>query len=118
MKFKGGELKYLLKKATKAMVPPKVRDRKDKMGFPVPLHLWAKGPARDFFHDILLSPTARTRGLINPRAVERLMKKEHAFGRRLWGLLSLELWMREFIDGSRYRLLPVEPAAVESRVVS
>lgn len=75
-------------------------------------------PAREFFHDILLSPTARTRGLINPRAVERLMKREHAFGRRLWGLLSLELWLREFMDGSRYKLLPVKATPMESLVVS
>jgi asparagine synthase (glutamine-hydrolysing) len=106
LKFKGGELKFLLKKATRNLVPPKVRARKDKMGFPVPLHLWAKGPAREFFHDILLGPTARTRGIFNPRAVERLMRQERAFGRRLWGLVNLELWLREFTDGSRPKLLP------------
>jgi asparagine synthase (glutamine-hydrolysing) len=106
MKFKGGELKYLLKRATKDLVPAKVRGRKDKMGFPVPLHLWARGPAREFIHDTLLSPTARTRGLLNPRAIEQLIGREHAFGRRLWGLLSLELWLREFIDGVRPRLVP------------
>jgi asparagine synthase (glutamine-hydrolysing) len=112
MKFKGGELKYILKKATRDLVHPKIRARKDKMGFPVPLHLWAKGPARDFFHDILLSPTARTRGLFSPKAVEQLMRREAAFGRQLWGLVNLELWMREFIDGGRLRLLPVpEPRA-------
>ena len=114
MKFKGGELKYIMKKATRDLVPPKIRARKDKMGFPVPLHLWAKGPARDFFHDILLSPTARTRGLVNPRAVEQLMRREGAFGRQLWGLLNLELWMREFIDGAKPRLLPPFSAPVES----
>jgi asparagine synthase (glutamine-hydrolysing) len=106
MKFKGGELKYVLKKATKDLVPPKVRARKDKMGFPVPLHLWAKGPARDFFGDVLLSRTARTRGLLNPRTVELLMRRERAFGRQLWGVLNLELWLREFIDGARPKLLP------------
>jgi asparagine synthase (glutamine-hydrolysing) len=116
MKFKGGELKYIMKKATRDLVPPKIRARKDKMGFPVPLHLWAKGPARDFFHDILLSSTARTRGLFNPRAVEQLMRKEAAFGRQLWGLVNLELWMREFIDGSRMRLLPVPETRVEPLV--
>jgi asparagine synthase (glutamine-hydrolysing) len=78
------------------------------------LHLWAKGPARDFFHDILLSSTARTRGLFHPRAVEQLMRNEAAFGRQLWGLVNLELWMREFIDGATPRLLPIEPARVES----
>jgi len=114
MKFKGGELKYIMKKATRDLIPPKIRARKDKMGFPVPLHLWAKGPARDFFHDILLSPTARTRGLFNPKTVEQLMKKEAAFGRQLWGLVNMELWMREFIDGSKPRLLPPFGAPVES----
>jgi asparagine synthase (glutamine-hydrolysing) len=100
MKFKGGELKHTLKKATRDLVPSRVRTRKDKMGFPVPIHLWARGPARDFFHDILLSPTARTRGLLNPRTITQLMGKESAFGRRLWGLLNLELWLREFVDHS------------------
>ena len=43
MKFRGGELKYLLKRATADVLPASVAQRKDKMGFPVPLHLWAKG---------------------------------------------------------------------------
>jgi asparagine synthase (glutamine-hydrolysing) len=116
LKFKGGELKYLLKRATRDLVPAKVRARKDKMGFPVPIHLWAKGPAREFFHDILLSPTARTRGIFNPRTVERLMRQERAFGRRLWGLVNLELWLREFTDGSRPKLLPALAGSDLSKV--
>ena len=116
LKFKGGELKYLLKRATRDLVPPKVRARKDKMGFPVPLHLWAKGPAREFFHDILLSPTARTRGIYNARAVERLMRQERAFGRRLWGLVNLELWLREFTDATRPRVARARGRAGLSRI--
>ena len=98
MKFRGGELKYILKRATLDIIPPAVAQRKDKMGFPVPLHLWAKGASHDFFADVLLSAPARTRGLYEPRAVERLLDDEAAFGRRLWGLVNLELWFREFID--------------------
>jgi hypothetical protein len=49
--------------------------------------------------------------LLNPRTITQLMQKESAFGRRLWGLLSLELWLREFIDGARPRLLPTDTAA-------
>lgn len=116
LKFKGGELKYLLKRATRDLVPTKVRARKDKMGFPVPVHLWAKGPAREFFHDILLSPTARTRGLFNRRAVEQLLRQERAFGRRLWGLLNLELWLREFTDGARPRLFASHAGADFTKV--
>ncbi len=98
MKFRGGELKYILKRATTDLLPAPVALRKDKMGFPVPLHLWAKGASHDFFADVLLSLAARERGLFEPRAVERLLEDESAFGRRLWGLLNLELWFREFID--------------------
>jgi asparagine synthase (glutamine-hydrolysing) len=98
MKFAGGEMKYILKRAVQNLLPAPVLERKDKMGFPVPLHLWAKGRAREFFHDVLLSPTCRDRGLFDLDEVAKLMEYEAAFGRRLWGLLNLELWHRQFID--------------------
>ena len=98
MKFRGGELKYLLKQAVGNLLPPPVLERKDKMGFPVPLHLWARGSAREFFADVLLSRRSVERGLIDRAEVEKLMGQEHAFGRRLWGLLNLELWYRTYID--------------------
>jgi asparagine synthase (glutamine-hydrolysing) len=98
MKFKGGELKYVLKRAIGTLLPEPILSRKDKMGFPVPLHLWARGRSRDFFADVLLSSRCRERGLFDPVEVEKLMAYEGAFGRRLWGLLNLELWFRTFID--------------------
>lgn len=103
MKFRGGELKYLLKRAVGGLLPRPVLERKDKMGFPVPMHLWARGASREFFGDVLLSRRATERGLFNRREVERLMNGENAFGRRLWGLLNLELWYRTFIDAGPAR---------------
>jgi asparagine synthase (glutamine-hydrolysing) len=32
-------------------------------------------------------------------AIENLIHSESGFGRELWGVLCLELWMRAFIDG-------------------
>ena len=98
LKFRGGELKHLLKRAVGDLLPRPVLERKDKMGFPVPLHLWARGAARDFFGDVLLSRRCAERGLFDIGEVEKLMQSEDAFGRRLWGLLNLELWYRCFID--------------------
>ena len=46
MKFKGAEMKYILKKAVKDILPKSIFERKDKMGFPVPLHHWAKNKAK------------------------------------------------------------------------
>jgi len=98
MKFRGGELKCSLKRATEGLLPDVVAQRKDKMGFPVPLHLWARGGSRDFFADLLLSKRCRERGLFDPAEVERLIHGGSAFGRQLWGALSLELWHRTFLD--------------------
>jgi asparagine synthase (glutamine-hydrolysing) len=99
IKFKGGEMKYLFKQAIRELLPPTVLARRDKMGFPVPLQLWARGRAKDFFHDVLLSQRTRERGLFDVAAIERLIKQESAFSRVLWGLLQIELWHRQFIDG-------------------
>jgi asparagine synthase (glutamine-hydrolysing) len=99
MKFKGADMKHILKKAIGHKLPPKILHRKDKMGFPVPLHLWARGKAKTFFSDILTSKACRERGLFNNEQVEKLISDESAFGRRLWGLINLEIWFQTFIDG-------------------
>jgi len=114
MKFKGGELKYILRKVMRGRLPAEILDRKDKMGFPVPLHLWAKRECRSFFTDILLSRACRERGLFDPKAVSRALDSEEAFGRRLWGLVNLELWHRQFIDGEA---LPSSPPSMVAATV-
>jgi len=98
MKFRGAEMKYILKRAIKDILPQKILDRKDKMGFPVPLHIWSKNRAGEFFRDILFSKACRERGLFNHNELENLISNESAFGRRLWGLTCLELWFQTFID--------------------
>jgi asparagine synthase (glutamine-hydrolysing) len=98
MKFKGGEMKYLLKKTIKNIMPPEIMRRKDKMGFPVPLHVWSKNKAKGFIMDTLLSKKAKERNMINTDHVEKLISSEQPFSRGLWGLLSLELWYNQFID--------------------
>jgi asparagine synthase (glutamine-hydrolysing) len=98
MKFKGGEMKYLLKRAIHDLIPEPIMNRKDKMGFPVPLHIWSQNKAKPFINDILLSKKARERNIINTQFVEKLINSEQPFSRGLWGLLSLELWFNQFID--------------------
>ncbi|WP_313047799.1 asparagine synthase (glutamine-hydrolyzing) [Pseudomonas soli] len=99
IKFAGGRMKHLFKESVRNAVPQKIFERKDKMGFPTPLTQWTKGVARDFVRDTLLSDKARQRGLYNLDVVEKMLGNEREFGRVVWGLLSLELWHRIFIDG-------------------
>ncbi|MEP6691280.1 MAG: asparagine synthase (glutamine-hydrolyzing), partial [Gemmatimonadaceae bacterium] len=98
MKFKGGELKYLLRRAAGDVLPASVFARKDKMGFPVPLQKWLRGQTAEFVRDTFSSQAARSRGWYNGAAIERALSDEPAFGRRIWGLLCLELWFQRFID--------------------
>jgi len=98
MKFKGGEMKYLLKKTIKDYMPEQIMNRKDKMGFPVPLHIWSKNKAKGFIMDTLLSKNAKERNIIDTKYIEKLINSEQPFSRGLWGLLSLELWYNQFID--------------------
>jgi asparagine synthase (glutamine-hydrolysing) len=101
LKFKGAEMKYAIKRAIGDILPARILNRKDKMGFPVPLHLWARGRAKEFMRDTLLSRECRFRGLYDTPAVEKLLDGEQPFGRRLWGLLNLELWYQQFMDAPR-----------------
>jgi asparagine synthase (glutamine-hydrolysing) len=98
VKFRGGELKRALKLSVGDVVPPEILERKDKMGFPVPLTEWLQGGLREFVFDTFAA-TASRRAYLDPRfSVEDLLAREPAFGRTLWGLLSLELWQQRYHD--------------------
>ncbi len=101
MRFKGGDSKRIFRESIQPFIPEAVFTRRDKMGFPVPLTEWLRGPIRDFVGDVLLSDRARQRGVYRMDGVEQVLAKEATFGRQLWGLLSLELWYRAFVDGER-----------------
>jgi asparagine synthase (glutamine-hydrolysing) len=101
IKFQNGELKRLLKIAFTEKLPRGILERKDKMGFPVPLQTWLKrgGRAREFILDTFRSEKARKRFyLAREFDVERLIEREGMFSRNLWAFLSLELWQQRFFD--------------------
>jgi asparagine synthase (glutamine-hydrolysing) len=100
VKFKNGTMKHVLKRALGDVLPSSVLGRTDKMGFPVPLHEWiaSPGPVREYVTDIFSSGAARGRDLIDNRRVLEGLDREPKFGRKIWGLLCLELWQQAFHD--------------------
>ena len=97
-RFAAGKPKFLLRQAIADWVPEPIMQRSDKMGFPVPIFEWFQGSMRLFVEDILLGQQTVQRGVFNAKAVERCLRAEKPFGRTVWGLLSLELWFRNFFD--------------------
>ena len=100
VKFENGNMKHVLRTAMRGKLPERIVDRQDKMGFPVPLQEWltTPGPVRDYVHDVFSSQAARSRELIDNRRVLQGLESEVRFGRKAWGLLSLELWQQAFHD--------------------
>ena len=98
IKFEGGQSKHLLKKAFAEHLPPEILNRRDKMGFPVPLKEWFQNDLRDFVGDMFGSNAARSRPFMNADAVLANFEKAGQFSRKTWGLLSLEIWHQSFHD--------------------
>jgi asparagine synthase (glutamine-hydrolysing) len=101
MKIKGLKRKYLLKKVSEKWLPDEIIYRKKK-GFPVPVPVWFRNEARDYLHDHLSPDRVRQRGLFDPEYVQKLLR-EHDTGftdhaTPLFGLLSVELWQRQYLD--------------------
>jgi asparagine synthase (glutamine-hydrolysing) len=98
IKFKEGQAKHLLKHCFSSVLPRPIVERRDKMGFPVPLKEWVSGSLKDFVTDTFSSRAAKTRAYVNnAKAIEGLADIG-PFSRKLWGLLSLELWHQNFHD--------------------
>jgi asparagine synthase (glutamine-hydrolysing) len=98
LKFEGGRMKHFLKTAFADSLPLDVLERRDKMGFPVPLNEWFSGALKEMLHDIFSSQRARHRPHFNADAILANFDKAEQFSRKTWGLLSLELWHGLFHD--------------------
>ena len=93
--------KIVFKRALAGLVPDETLER-PKKGFGVPLRKWFGGDLHDLVRGTLLDERARRRDLFDAQML-RQMVDDHFAGRRdwstrLWALVWLELWFREFID--------------------
>jgi asparagine synthase (glutamine-hydrolysing) len=104
VKYQGGQQKRMLKSTFGDMLPKEVFERRDKMGFPVPLNEWFRGELKSFTSDLFSSRSARERPFINAGKALDSLTGEARFSRKTWGLMGLELWHQTFHDkGSVWR---------------
>jgi asparagine synthase (glutamine-hydrolysing) len=106
LKLRRGVSKYLLRQALYRHVPQTIVDG-PKHGFTAPIAEWLRGPLEPLAEGLLLDGRLEDRGLFRTATVRRLWQ-EHQQGRRdhchrIWSLVMLELWFRQFADGARRR---------------
>lgn len=102
MKLRGlGKTKWLLKETFRDMLPPAIYKR-GKMGFGIPVGPWFRGELKDYWAGACLSQKALGRGYFKKEELFRLWDEHQRgvrdHGYRLWTLLMLELWHKQFAD--------------------
>jgi asparagine synthase (glutamine-hydrolysing) len=101
-KLRGNFQKFILVKlAEKLGVPREVLYRR-KQGFSLPLVHWMRHELKEMIQATLLGDRALQRAYFRPEGVRQLVE-EHFTGRRdqsarIWRLMMLELWHRNFLE--------------------
>jgi len=102
MKLRGWTTKYVLRESMKGVLPDVILKRR-KMGFPVPVGTWFRGKYRSVIDEYVLSERTLARGLFEPEYLKQMVEAHQSgvenHADRLWSLLNLEIWLRQFIDG-------------------
>ena len=104
LKIKNGVTKYLLREATKKILPKETRNRVKKSGWNAPAHIWFNGKNSNLIDEILNSTSFKQRGIYNIETVKKLynehkyivknkLKKENHM-MFFWQLINLELWLQ------------------------
>jgi asparagine synthase (glutamine-hydrolysing) len=113
LKYRRGRGKLLLREAFGDLLPPQIFKRR-KMGFGVPLDHWFRHELKEMTTDLLLSDSSRCGEFLRPDTI-RTLWDDHQRGHydhsaRLWALVMLEMWLREWA-GPPSSSLPAETSA-------
>lgn len=98
-KRRDGTGKVLLRRAFADMLPPAILS-KPKTGFAIPLARWLRGELRPIVLELLSESAVRRRGLFDFHTVSSMvndhMSGQRDYSNRIWSLVFLEAWFREF----------------------
>lgn len=106
----GLEYKYnrrLFREVVKDLLPKTIL-RRSKKGFTLPLSSWMQ--RKEFVQRIKPHiEDLKSRHIIKGTEIDKIMKNTGAFrnDHRLWVLLNLELWYKEYIDGQNPRKIKI-----------
>lgn len=98
----GGVLKANLRNAMRGIVPEKILNRTDKIGFSAPTAQWMRAGMSDWWKERVTSQSFLDRGCFDAKGVLALVRKfeggDDSAALPLWRLAITEEWARVFLD--------------------
>ncbi len=94
LKIHNAKRKYILREATKHLLPKKIYTRYDKLGFPSPQEDWLKANT-SWLKENLEESLTSLQGLIQPSILDELKKRNPNY-RLLWRIIALARFVRVF----------------------
>lgn len=101
LKYRNKQSKYILKKVAEKYLPHEIIYR-PKASFGAPIRSWISGDLQPMVNDLLSEESVNRRGIFNYDYIRKLIendragKEDNAY--RLYQLLTVELWFRNFAD--------------------
>ena len=99
--IKGYQTKWVLRRFARTRLPQAILTR-PKQGFPVPVYGWLQDRLKGWATSLLTAENSQICRWLRPEEVHKQLQKGTASGaslldrHRLWNLLILELWVREW----------------------
>ena len=97
-----GTTKAILRDALADVIPQRVRDRTDKLGFVTPGDRFFRGDLGTHAAEVFASRSFAERGFVDAPSARALLARhrrgEVSAGFELWRALNVELWAQEFLD--------------------
>lgn len=97
-KLHNGETKSVFRKAMDGVIPEKIKNRQDKMGFVTPEEVWIKSNP-EFFRPLLKNACSKTPFLCEQKVMSMLdsiITRKKSFDFTLWQIISFSNWLKVF----------------------
>ena len=94
-----GITKRVMREAMSHILPPAIKDRKDKKGFITPEELWVKHENPELFREKISEAISVTYGIIKPEALtyfDNVVKGKILFDYTYWRLIVFSEWIKKF----------------------
>ena len=101
LKFRNRQQKYILKKVAEKYLPHSIIYR-PKASFGAPIRSWISHELKGLTDELLSEQQVKKRGIFNYSFIQHLIDEDrkgiadHAY--RIYQLITLELWMRAYVD--------------------